>query len=211
MSRVAALVAVCGTAGAAMAQPILSFGFNEMHASYNTGTFAFVAAGVASTHGSVVRHLAPPGTAAYGPGSATGLVTLALTVSGIVPNTSATGTGTLTILDADDDSLTAGVAGTFTFSPPLTVFFTGSLTNVLLNEGGNSDGTFNGPSGGSFPLTPWPAGAFGSIVELHFDAAFFSQSYAGVTAKMNGQVIPTPGPVVLLAATGLLALRRRRS
>ena len=211
-----AMLAVAGLASAAQAEAIFSFGFTDLSGNYNAGTSTFTAVGVAGgpfqTAGNVNRLQAPIGNAQYNAGSAAGLITLTLTVSGVGP-TSANGNGTITILDADGDRFQSNVTGSFSLVGGA-VFFNGLLPNPALVPDGTTNNMFDGPSGGSFPLTFAPAtGPYtGAVVTLYFDSgSFFGQPFSGVATNLNGSVIPSPGALALLGTGALLAARRRRA
>jgi hypothetical protein len=212
-SQIPVALVVAAATSAASADAIFSFGFTDLSGAYtNVGTPTFTATANAGSEGNVNRLIAPSaGTAVYGTGSAVGLVNLSLTVSGIGP-TSANGSGSITIFDADGDRFQSQINGTFSLSGG-TVFFNGALANPQLIPDATTNNLFNGPTSGAFPLSFAPAtGPFtGAIVQLFFDAGtFFAQPFSNVNTLVTGQVIPTPGAMALLAGGGLLAARRRR-
>jgi hypothetical protein len=212
-SAVFAVAAMVFAAGA-QADAILSFGFTDLEGSFNAGTSTFSAMGVNTaplhTAGSVNRLQDPVANAQYNAGTAAGLVNFSLTVGNIMP-ASATGTGSITIIDADGDSFTSDVTGTFSLVSGA-VFFNGLMPNPAFVPGPQTNNMFDGPSGGSFPLTFAPAQPpfTGAVVQLFFDpGTFFSQSYSGIATQLNGSVIPTPATLGLLTA-GLAMIGRRR-
>jgi hypothetical protein len=205
---------VLGAAAAANADAILSFGFTDLNGTFQSGTSQFTATGVNAgalhTAGNVNRLQSPnPGTAQYDPGTAAGLVNFSLAVSNVTAN-SATGTGTMSILDSGGDSLTANINGTFTLQAGA-VFFNGAISNPAFTDNGTLDGQFNGPSGGSFPLTfaPAPGPYTGAVVQLFFaPGSFFTTSFGGVATQLTGSIIPAPATLGVLV--GALAFSRRR-
>lgn len=207
---------VAAATGASAQQSIFTFGFTELNGAYNQGLMQFTAdgvdTGVLRTTGDVTR-LQTPGasTALYDPGFAVGLVNVTLTVSGIL-GTTANGAGSITITDADGDTITGTVNGQFIANGPA-VFFNGLLSGVNLNDNGPQDGLFNGPSGGSFPLSfaPNPPPYSGAIVQLYVGSPgnFFTSSFSGVSTQVSGAVVPAPASLALLGL-GLGAARRRR-
>lgn len=212
----AGVVGLVAAAPAAAQQSILTFGFTDMAGSYSTGTGHFMAQAVDTsplrTSGDVTRLLNPDsGTAMYNPGAAVGLATVDLLVSSVVGNT-ANGAGTLTILDADGDTLSAAINGQFISNGPA-VFFNGVLTNVAFADGGTPDTTWNGPSGGSFlrSFNPAPPPYTGAIVQLFIGNAgnFFTQSFSGLSTQVSGAIVPAPATLGLLGL-GLAAAGRRR-
>ena len=215
MRSAAFFVAALCFAGGAHADAILSFGFTDLNGSFNAGTGTFTALGVntAPLHsaGSVNRLQAPIGNAQYDAGSAVGRVNLTLAVTNIVGN-SALGTGSITILDADGDSFTSTIDGDFSLVGGAIVF-AGELLTPAFVPGGSTNNMFDGPSGGSFPLTFAPATPpfTGAIVQLFFDpGAFFSSSFGGIATQINGSVIPAPATLGLLGAGLMMVGRRRR-
>lgn len=205
-------------AAPAMAQnSILTFGFTEMNGSYSTATSHFMANAVATaplmTSGDVTRLVAPSNTALYNPGTASGLVGVDLLVSGVVGNT-ANGAGNLVITDANGDTLNATISGQFISNGPA-VFFNGLLSNIFFTDNGAQDGQFDGPSGGSFPLTfqPVPPPYSGAIVQLYIGnaGAFFTQSFSGISTQVSGAIVPTPASLSVLGLGALAARRRRRA
>lgn len=211
----ASVIAAIGLAGPAMGSTILSFGFTDLSGSFNPATMAYTAAGVntATLHsgGNVNRLQDPVGSAIYNPGSAAGLILVSLTVSNVVGN-SAQGTGTIFIEDADGDRFVADISGSFSLVAPA-VFFNGALDNVAFVPGPGTNNQFNGPSGGSFPLTfaPAPPPYTGAVVQLYFDAGtFFSAPFQDISTQVSGAVIPTPASAAILGFGALFASRRRR-
>jgi hypothetical protein len=213
----AAVATIAAIAGSAAGSTILSFGFTDLSGSFDTSTGTFLAVGVDTailkTGGNVNRHLSPVGTAAYAAGSADGLVSISMAVSSIMGST-ANGSGSLFIEDADGDRLVATIDGTFTFLNPA-VAFAGTLTGVAFVPGSGTNNMFDGPSGGSIPLTFAPAQPpiTGALVQLHFEtgSTFFGQNFQGQATGLNGAVIPAPGALALLGVGGLFAMRRRRT
>ena len=220
--RIATLAAVAGfalvTSAASAQQAILSFGFTELAGSYNSTTQTFMALGVDQgvgqplrTTGDVTRLQQPnSGTASYDPGFAAGLVNVNLSVSAILANT-ANGNGTIRMTDSNGDFLQANVAGGFIRNGSA-VFFNGTLTGAAFTSV-SGDNLFNGPSGGSFPLTFAPAtGPFdGYVIQLYVGSPgnFFTGSFSGVSTQVSGEIIPAPASFALLGL-GLAAIGRRR-
>jgi hypothetical protein len=206
----AALVAAVGSA--ASAQTLIDFSYNSASASYNTGSSTLTASAVNSgaiqTSGFVRRFLPTASSANFLPGSAN--FNLSLAVSGVTP-TSATGVGSLTLTDANGDTITAAVNGTF-FNGGSAVFFNGFLGNIALNNN-SSDGNFDGASGGSFSLnTSGYAPLSGSLVYLELGNAgnFFTSSFATTVTQVSGAIIPAPSALALAALAAPFARRNRR-
>jgi hypothetical protein len=208
---------IAGAAVSASAQTILSFGFTDLAGGYNVATGVYSAVGVAtpqlSTAGNVNRHIDPVATAMYDPGTAANRVSITLTVSNIVGN-NANGVGSLFIEDADGDRFVANVSGTFSLTSPA-VFFNAMLSDIGFVPGPTTNNLFNGPSGGSFPLTFAPAQPpfQGATMLLYFDTpgTFFAQSFENRPTQLQGAVIPAPAAGLALGLGALVAVRRRRS
>lgn len=216
---VAAVVGVALAASAASAQQaILSFGFTELAGSYNATSQTFLAVGVDQGVGQPLRstgdvtRLQQPnsGTASYDPGFAAGLVSVNLNVSAILATT-ANGAGQIKITDSNGDFLSANVAGGFIRNGSA-VFFNGTLTGAAFTSI-SGDGLFNGPSGGSFPLSFAPAaGPFeGYVIQLYVGSPgnFFTGSFSGVSTQVSGEIIPGPASLATLGL-GIAAFARRR-
>src|SRR6185369_17374467 len=113
----------------------------------------------------VTRLISPAGSATYQTGQAGGRVDVELAVSGIAGPT-ANGVGTIDITDLNGDVLHAAINGQFIANGPA-VFFNGSLSAISFINNHN-DGFFDGPGGGSIPLTfsPAPPPYTGALVQL---------------------------------------------
>jgi hypothetical protein len=217
LCAMAALVCAGATGAAFADQTILSFGFTDLNGQFSTVDSHFKALGVniapLASQGDVSRlNLPSPGSATYLPGQAAGRVTVDLLVTGILANT-ANGAGFVEIFDVDGDTLRADINGQF-LSNGLAVFFNGSLTNVAWTDNGPLDGTFNGPGGGSIPLSfsPAPPPYLGAIVQLYIGDVnnFFVNNFSGISTQVSGVVVPAPSALALLGLGGLIAGRRRR-
>ncbi len=201
--------AVALLAGGASAQ-LISFTYSDLTGSYSTGTTTYMATAGASTSGDVSRLDASPGTAEFDTGTfphASADFMISMSVSSIT-GTSAAGNGTVVINDANGDSITANVDGTFNLVGGA-IFYSGILSNAFFGDE-SSDGSFDGVSSGSF-VNPVPAGPYdGSIVELFFNpGSFFSADFSNQTTLVDGLLIPAPGALALLGLGGFAARRRR--
>ncbi|RMH13590.1 MAG: hypothetical protein D6695_03550 [Planctomycetota bacterium] len=194
---------------------MLSFGFTDLAGSFDTGSAVFRA--VASdteelgTSGDVTRLAPTQATANYDVGflsrSANANVVLEMVVSILDPMT-ATGTGAFSITDDDGDVLSGQITGTFNTPGAGITFFAGLLSEVSIT--GDS---FDGPDGGSFVADlPGRQPYDGASVSLFIlsGGGFFNRDFENVSVQFDGQLLPSPGSIVLLGAGSLIALHRRR-
>ena len=209
-----ALAGLALCAAGATAQ-VVTFTYSDVSGSYNTGTQVFNASAGANTSGDVTRLAAPGGSAQYGTGFTTLLtsadVDLTLTLSNITATT-ADATGSFTITDDNGDTLTGNIDGEFQGSG-FAISFDGLISGAVFNNN-SLDGTFDGPTGGSFStdLNPIPLPLDGAIVQLFFSFNnFFVNSFSNTPVLVDALLIPAPGAASLaLAGLGLAAKRRRR-
>jgi len=226
-----ALAAVAGglfAASAANAEVLVSMTYDDLRGAYTASSPTdgqFTAHAVSQLNprirssGDVSRLVPGFGTAFFDPGFVSGpdlgAFTTAISVVGIVGN-SATGTGSFTSTDADGDTITGLISGTWIgISPtPGTTFltFAGVLSGVSLNDNGPLDGTFDGSGGGSFGLNlPGNPPYDGAVVVLSFgNTGFFNSNFDNRATSFAGQIVPAPGALALVGLGGLVAIRRRR-
>lgn len=208
-ARIAAVAVVAAAGSAASADVILTFGFNDLVGSYNGGAQFSALSGTGSnysTSGDVTSFVGAGGTANYLPGFASGSVAVVIDVTNKVGNT-ADGAGSFSIVDADGDTLSGTISGTWSTPGFGVYFFDGLLTNVQFS---NTASTFDGPSGGSFNTF---AGSFeGALVQLFTagSSGFFDSAWRDVAVLVNGNIVPAPGAAALAGLAGLVGLRRRR-
>lgn len=198
-------------AGGASAQ-LVSFTYSDLNGSFNSGTSMYTASADSDSSGDVTRGDGMPGTADFGTGTfphVSADFDIAMTVSNITAST-ADGSGTLMIHDANGDSLSMNIDGVFSLNFG-SVFFEGTLSNAFFGDESN-DGSFDGVTGGSF-ANPSPLGPLeGSVVELFFDpGSFFAADFSNQDTLVNGLLNPVPAPgTFALLGLGGLAMRRRR-
>jgi MYXO-CTERM domain-containing protein len=234
-TMIAALVAVGGTAAAAMAQTQLAeFQYEALGSTYTassatTGTFTASAVNLAAlqTEGRVSRTIATEGTAAFEPGFVGANPFAGFNITLSVNKTSATdgtGSGTFTVTDADGDTLTGSVVnGIWNLVNTLPggpfVAFSGDLVGVSFTDNGAADGLFNGTdalNSDNFNFTNFPAipPFSGAVIALSFDIdTFFDTNISlndAVSSQVSADIVPTPGALALLGLGGLAAVRRRR-
>jgi hypothetical protein len=226
LSAAALAAIVAGGAVSASADVILTLTYDDLAGSFayvanRTGTFSAVAVNTAQLQsaGQVSRLVPGLGNASFEAGFATNPLSAAdfgLTISvapAVNPN-QALGNGTFTATDNDGDTITGTISGTWVYGGPGFIFFNGSLTNVMLNDLGAADGTFDGSESGDFDMDFSPAVSpfEGAIVQLVFGGAnFFTSGFADRATNINMQVVPTPGSVALMGLAGLTLVGRRRA
>lgn len=217
-------------AAAANATVAVTFTYDDLSGNYvgglGGGTFTAYAANFGSLNsaGEVSRILGSAlevGDASFAPGFVSGLdpsdFTLTMTVSGIGGGM-ATGVGSFIITDADGDTITGNISGTFMALAGF-IAFNGALSNVQFN-GSFAGDTFNGTDGpGSFVMLDGPPSVYdGAIVSLTTGASsFFGANFSDAATGVTGQITIVPLPPAAMAGIGGLALvgagafiRRRR-
>ncbi|MCC6285206.1 MAG: hypothetical protein IT439_07900 [Phycisphaerales bacterium] len=203
-------------AGACVAAPALAtdasvtFGFTDLSGAFDLGTGLFNLANDADSSGDVSRLEAPGGVADYNVGfAAPAAVAFSVSVFNKAGNL-AQGIGTFTITDADGDTLSGDVTGTW-IQGLLGINFNGDLANVVFTS---DDGTFDGPSGGSFSTTLSGTPPYiGAVVQLFVPPSgnFFDSTFDVESVQVLGEIIPAPASLGVLGLAGLGATRRRRS
>jgi len=209
--------ALAVSVGNAHAQ-FVTFGFTDLDGSYDTTTQEYVARAVdfspLHSGGDVSLLESPGGTAEYDAGFL-GLGTSADAVfeMTISPRsaTTALGSGTAWITDANGDRIILVFRGTWTDPGNGYAFFDGYLIRPFIDSG-DQDGEFNGPSGGSFSLAGLnddnKSGAISFLMPI--TNGFFTDDFAQNVTLVDGIIeVPSPAGVTLLALGGM-AIRRRR-
>ncbi len=218
---VAAIVALGACAATAPADIVASFGFTELNSSFSfdegLGGGMFLADGNLDTTGDVTRLMAPGGTARYNPGDvddSPASVHFEISVFNInsIAKT-ADGMGEFTIVDADGDKLMGSFGGTWSGAGFGFTFYGGTGTDFAFDSSGG-DGTFDGPSGGSFSTDFGVENLIGAVSLLlqQPDMDFFASSFQSVSTQADGvMIIPAPGALALaLTGLGIAGTRRRR-
>jgi len=213
LSVCVALLAVAVPAKATT--PLIDIGFNNLTGTFNGATKVFTATDNSVTNGSVQRLMPPTGTAYYvGPFAGSADFTMSMNISNVTAST-ADGAGSFTIIDVDGTTFLGDLNGTWTYVNLGIIkyaSFAGLVTNAVF--GGNADGTFDGPNGGSFStdFSPISMPLYGAIVTLRIGEDWFTgPGFTGTVENLVIKIIPAPG-ALLLAALGLggLGLIRRR-
>jgi hypothetical protein len=220
LAPVLAAVSVIAACGAANAAVVVTFNYNDLSGNYTgdstSGTFnAHAVDSSLHSAGSVARVVPTVGTADFQPGFASGGdssdFVLNMTLGAISSNMRS-GNGTFTATDADGDTLSGSLNGTWQQAGTF-LSFAGSLSGVVFTDNGGQDGLFNGSSSGSFPFADLnPLNLSGAIIDLTANVAggFFSSNFTDAASGVNGQIIPAPGALFGLGLIGLAGARRRR-
>lgn len=229
-SRLAITLAVAAGAltSAANADVILTMTYDDLGGSYvassaNTGTFSAVAvnngpAGLQSA-GEVSRTDSNPGSASFEVGFVTGgsLANFSITCSflrdGGFPNLLGSGLGSFTATDADGDTVSGDVTGTWIFDAVNNfIYLNAGLSNVVVTDNGSPDDSFNGSQLGSWQMSGLGNSPFeGALTQITFGAGnFFESDFRNAPTGLTAQILPAPGSLALLGLGGLIAGRRRR-
>ncbi|USN99637.1 MAG: hypothetical protein H6810_02960 [Phycisphaeraceae bacterium] len=211
----AAAVGVIGAAGAAQADPFISFRFGELSGDYvyesGVGGGAFTAAAVTNdahvSNGDITRLDDRPGTGEFDPGFTLFdpfAVQVVLNITDIAGDM-ALATGSVLIADGDGDTLTADINGVLT-RVGSTQFFNGQSTNFAFSGAGDMfDGT-----DGAIMIDDLKGQFYTGAVSFEFDASSLTQDFAEVTTNIDGLLIPSPAILVpFLAYFGYTGRRWR--
>jgi hypothetical protein len=221
-----AAASVLGISAAAQAVTIATLTYGDLSGNYtgnaSSGTFNAHAVNLTNLHssGDVARLINPVGTADFQPGF-TGLGTSAGFVLnmnlGAISGGTRSGTGSFTSTDADGDTITGNLNGTWQVAGAF-LAFSGTLNNVVFTDVGVQDGMYNGTtSGTNFILAGLVGQLFnGAIVQLTTNPSggFFLADFADAATGLNAQVITVPLPPAAWAGmatlAGVVAVRRLR-
>jgi len=218
-SRIAlALAALAGGIATANADVVLTLTYHDLDGSYtqsSPGVGSFSAVAGSNAAGEVSRVDSNPGGASFGVGFQAepnpANFQLSLSVNVILPNLAATGAGSFTATDADGDTISADIDGTWIYDTVNSfIFFNGSLSNVVASDNGTQDDMFNGTQFGNFQISGMGL-TEGALTQIVFGAgSFFTSNFSGAATGATAQVIPAPGALALVGLGGLVAGRRRR-
>lgn len=214
--RRTSVLAVAGTlcvlSTGAMGQVIASATYFDLRGAWDGSLFTANAAALPglNSSGSVARLVAPVGTADFEPGFVAAAnpanFVLDLTFVPAGPGLG-TGAGSFTITDADGDTISGQINGTW-IDGGSQVFFNGAMSNVVFT--GTS---FDGTLAGSFSTLFGGSGIYdGAITQLFLSPPgnFFATPFDNVSTGVTMQILPTPGALALLGLGGLAITRRRR-
>ncbi len=210
------ILAIVGLATAARADNvILTLTYSDLSGNYTaadatSGSFNAhaVSGGNLNSAGAVSCLVSPGGKAVFQPGfvAASPFANFVLDMAVVHGSTTGTGVGSFTATDHDGDTITGGLAGSWSIAGGF-LAFVGTLGNVIVHDNGATDDTFNGSQSGSWTISslPGPSPYSGAIVQLTaqqktFFASNFSDQVTGVTAQV---VAVPPPPAAYLAIGGL--------
>ena len=217
INRTTMLTVLAASSTFAAADIVASYSFTDLNGSYDSQSQLFSANAFNdvdfSSGGDVSLLTGTKGTAQYdtgffGFGDAD--VSVQLEVFNIT-STSADSGGIVTVTDADGDTLTASIFGSWNIINPFGfMFFNGTTTDFSFSDNGDQDGTFNGIAG-SFDLAGLTDRLFDGAVSiiLQNPGGFLGGDFDGVSTQTDGILIPAPG-VLALAGVGVLGMATRR-
>lgn len=219
VAGVAVLAATAGSANAAVV--LVSLAYNSLAGSYDAALQQFTARAVDTadirTSGSVSRLVDPVGNAVFEPGFVSASnpadFNISVTATPTANPNRRSGIGAFSAVDADGDTISGTVSGTWLATPGF-IFFNGFLTNVTITRSASEGTSFNGTQSGAWDLNlPSPPPYEGAVVQLVFGgtpSTFFANSFTDRASNVTAQLIPTPASLALLSMGTLVAIRRRR-
>ncbi len=200
--------------------PLFTFGFTDLDGDYNFtgggGSFTAVATARANggpfdTAGDVTRIESPQGTANYDVGFAAfglGDVRMDMTITSVNAD-AALGSGTFVITDANGDTITGSISGSWDRLGNFGAF-SGLAGNVRLNDN-SGDGRFDGPSGGSFLMDFGTTNPLNGAIIVLETGAWFNQSFTDKDVQIEASIVPAPGAALLgMIGLGLFGRMKRR-
>jgi len=170
-----------------------------------------------------VSRLVPAnGVADFQPGFVSGgdFADFVLTMSVTHTGSTGTGTGSFVSTDADGDTITGNISGTWSIDGGY-IAFVGTLSGVMINNV-SEDGTFDGSNTGSWSTdfagyTPPFDGAIVKLTEQtsNFFQANFVNAATGLSAQITTETVPLPSAALAgfatLAGLGAARTARRRT
>jgi len=220
-------------AGAAHASTtVVSMTYSDLSGNYTASSAtegiytarAVDLAGILRSAGNVSRLVPGNGVADFQPGFVSGadFADFVLSLSVTHGDSTGTGIGSFTATDADGDTITGNISGNWSIEGDY-IAFVGVMSNVLIQDLGAQDHTFNGSNTGSWDtnFTGYTPPFDGAVVKLteqtsNFFATNFSNAATGLSAQITSAVVPLPSAAIAgsLALAGLGAargLRRRKA
>lgn len=224
MVRNTLMVGLVGLAASVSSADIIaSFGFTDLNGSFNANDMVFTAVaftgGQASTAGDVTRFAQGGGNTAnfdagfFGGGSLAN-VHIEINIGGLNQDGTRSGSGWFEITDADGDTVTGEVTGNWFSGAFGFVFMNGDTTDVTFQDNGIGNGSFDGPSGGSFDsasLSDVYFGALSILLRTPQGAGFFDSDFSEISTQADGLIVPSPASLALAGlGLGVAGFRRRR-
>jgi hypothetical protein len=212
------LAALLALPAAADTGPLFTFGFTDLDGDYtrngNSGSFTAVASALANggpfdSSGDVTRVVPVAGTAEFNFGFVAGAdpanFVMNMNITGISAN-QAQGSGSFTVTDANGDTISGTLSGSWSRLGSVFADFRGLVSNVALSNA-SADGTFDGPDGGSFSMDFGTANPLNGAIITLVTGGWFQSSFQDKDTQIEASIVPAPG-AVLLGALGLGLLAR---
>ena len=217
------LVATCAIlSGPVMAadEALVTFVYSELDGDFMVESGngpLFTASDDFDTAGEVTRLINPRGVDAVfaANNGFTGLAAyeMVMPIAYINVDTFVTLGGTVTLTDADGDTFTGQIDG-YWYRVGQSASFSGLLSGVMANSGGNGD--FEGTDGSGFSMSFPVAGPFdGNLISLAVGEWFLDDvgaphDFEDIDTLVAGAIVPEPMTLSLLALGGLALVARRK-
>lgn len=221
IARNTTIIALAAAGSLASAGSVISsFGYTDLDGSFDSGTGVFTASAAdivgLQSSGDVSRLLGGGTGTAESDAGFLGLSDADFVIELEIFNitaTSADANGIVSIVDADGDTLTASIQGSWDIVSPFGfMFFNGSSSDFSFTDVGTQDGTFDGGSSGSFSIADLTSQLFdGAVSILLRNPGGFGGDFSELSTEADGILIPTPGALAIagLGVAGMAARRRR--
>jgi hypothetical protein len=223
MGSLLAVASIAGLSGAASAATVATLTYTDLAGTYtgnsSGGTFSANAVNLADLHsaGDAARIVPVVGTADFEPGFVAGgsMANFTLNMNlGAIVSGMRSGMGSFTSTDANGDTITGDMAGTWQLLGGY-LAYNGVLSNVVFHS--NHDNSFDGSHSGSFSIADLVTQIYaGAIVNLTTSpgGGFFSSNFRDAATGVNAQVTTVPLPPAawagLATLAGVVAVRRIR-
>ena len=231
-SAIALALAAGALTSVANAGVILTFTYDDLAGSYaatgaDTGNFTAIAvdqgaAGLQSA-GEVSRTDSNPGSASFEVGFVSGanpanfVLNCSFVRDGSFGNILGSGSGGFTATDADGDTITGEISGTWLFDQVNNfIYLNAILSGVVVTDNPDATGAFDdeftGTQLGSWQISGLGTQPFeGALTQITFGVGvFFRGDFQDAATGLTAQILPAPGSLALLGLGGLVAARRRR-